>query len=130
MKLLGNLSHGITPIQKHLLYKCCILPIALYSFQLWFYHYAPLAYLLKALGKIQRRVAIWILRAFKTSLQEGIEAITGLIPIKLHLKKLRGRAQLRALALSTNHIIHLLMDSSFRSSNNPHSSSLSNFTGY
>ena len=54
----------------------------------------------------------------------------GLIPIKLHLKKLRGRAQLRALALPTNHIIHSLMDSSFRSSNIPHSSFLSNFTSH
>jgi len=35
---------------------------------------------------MQRRVAIWILGAFKTSLHEGIEAIAGLIPIKLHLQ--------------------------------------------
>ena len=34
IKLLGNLSQGITPIQKHLLYRCCVLPIALYSYQL------------------------------------------------------------------------------------------------
>ena len=58
MKLLGNSSHVITPLQKHLLYRCCILPIALYGFQLWFYHYASLLYPLKAFGKIQRRVAI------------------------------------------------------------------------
>ena len=31
MKLLGNSSHSISPLQKRLLYKCCILPIALYS---------------------------------------------------------------------------------------------------
>jgi len=34
MKLLGNLSRGINPIQKCLLYRCCALPIALYGFQL------------------------------------------------------------------------------------------------
>ena len=85
MKLLGNSSHGITSLQKRLLYRCCILPIALYSFQLWFYHRAPLSYPLKALGKMQRRVAIWILGVFKISLSKGIEAITDLIPIKLHL---------------------------------------------
>ena len=94
MKLLENSSRSITPLQKHLLYRCCILPIVLYSFQLWFYHRALLLYPLKALGKIQRRVAIWILGVFKTSPSEGIEAITGLIPIKLHLQKLRSRAQL------------------------------------
>jgi len=71
-----------------------------------------------------------MLGAFKTSPQEGIKAITGLIPIKLHLKKLGGRVQLRALALPTNHIIRSFMDSSFRSSNIPHPSSLSNFTSH
>jgi len=38
MKLLGNSSHGINPLQKHLLYRLCILPIVLYGFQLWFYN--------------------------------------------------------------------------------------------
>ena len=32
MKILGNLSRGIIPTQKCLLYKCCILSIALYGF--------------------------------------------------------------------------------------------------
>ena len=32
MRILGNLSCGIIPTQKHLLYRCCILSIALYSF--------------------------------------------------------------------------------------------------
>ena len=71
-----------------------------------------------------------MLGAFKTSPQEGIEVIAGLIPIKLHLKKLGGRVQLQTLALPTNHIIHSLMDSSFGSSSIPHSSFLSNFTGH
>ena len=34
MKLLGNSSQEIIPIQKHLLYRCCVLPITLYSYQL------------------------------------------------------------------------------------------------
>ena len=34
MKLLGNSLQGINPIQKRQLYRCCVLPIALYSFQL------------------------------------------------------------------------------------------------
>jgi len=32
MKLLGNLSQGINLLQKHLLYRCCALPIAMYGF--------------------------------------------------------------------------------------------------
>ena len=57
-------------------------------------------------------------------------AIVSLIPIKLNLKKLGGKAQLQALTLPTNHIICSFMDSSFGSSNNPHPSSLSNFTSH
>ena len=32
MKILGNSSHSISLTQNHLLYRCCVLPIALYSF--------------------------------------------------------------------------------------------------
>ena len=52
MKLLGNSSCGISPIQKRQLYRCCILPIALYGFQLWFYNKAPMAYYMKLLNKM------------------------------------------------------------------------------
>jgi len=34
IKLLGNLSRGINLLQKRRLYRCCMLPIALYSFLL------------------------------------------------------------------------------------------------
>ena len=88
MKLLGNSIWGINPIQKRHLYKYCVLPIALYGFQLWFYNKASLSYPMKILGKIQRRATIWILGAFKTLPTEGLKAIAGLIPIKLHLHKL------------------------------------------
>ena len=123
MKLLGNLSRGINPIQKHLLYRCCILPIALYSFQLWFYNKVPLSYHMKILGKMQRRAAIWILGTFKTSLSEGIEAIAGLIPIKYYLQKLVERSQLQSATLPTNHLIRLLMNdhSDYHSISNPYS---------
>jgi len=88
MKLLGNSLHGIFPLQKQQLYRCCILPIVLYGFQLWFYNKVPLLYYLKLLNKMQRRAAIWILGAFKISPSEEIEALAGLIPIKYHLQKL------------------------------------------
>jgi len=58
MKLLGNSNHSINPLQKHLLYRTCVLLIVLYGFQLWFYNCALMTYHLKALGKMQRRVAI------------------------------------------------------------------------
>jgi len=92
MKLLGNLSRGINPVQKRLLYRCCALPIALYGFQLWFYNKALISYHMKILNKMQRRATTWILGAFKTSPTEGIEVIAGLIPIKFHLQKIAKRS--------------------------------------
>ena len=40
---------------------------------------------MKILGKMQRKATIWILEVFKTLPIEGLKAIAGLIPIKLHL---------------------------------------------
>jgi len=84
-KILSNSIRGLNPNQKRLLYKSCALPIALYGFQLWYFHKAPLLYSLKMLGKLQRRAVIWILEIFKTSPSLGVEAITGLMPINLYL---------------------------------------------
>ena len=110
MKILGNSVRGLIPHQKCLLYRSCILPIALYSFQLWYYNRTPLSYLLKMLGKIQRRAAIWILGAFKTFPLFSLKAIAELIPINLHLQKLSRRSQLRAHTLPNNHILQSLME--------------------
>ena len=65
---------------------------------------------MKILDKMQRRAAIWILEAFKTSPTEGIKAIVRIIPIKFHLQKLTRRSQIRLFKLPSNHIIRDLMD--------------------
>jgi len=59
---------------------------------------------------MQRRVALWISDAFHTSSSSDIEAISGLIPIHLHLQKFNSRFHLRAYLLSYNHIIKLLLE--------------------
>ena len=128
MKILGNSNRGINLSQKCLLYRSCILPIVLYEFQLWFYNHALLSYHLKILGKIQRRAAIWILGAFKTSLMLGIEAIVRLIPIKLYLQKLSGRSQPWAYLLSPNYLIWSLIDSSNSRFSSQHPNSLDSLT--
>ena len=51
-------------------------------------------YHMETLDKMQRRAAIWILGAFKTSPTEGIEAIARIIPIKFYLQKLTKRSQI------------------------------------
>ena len=58
MKILSNSTRDLNPCQKHLLYRCCAMPIALYGFQLWHYNKASLSYPLKIMNKIQRRVAL------------------------------------------------------------------------
>ena len=110
MKMLGNSNCGINPLQKYLLYKSCILPIALYGFQLWFYKCALTAYYMKILEKMQRCTVIWILEAFKTSPLYDVEVIVELISIKLHLQKLSSRSQLHANKLPHNHLLRLLID--------------------
>ena len=65
MKMLGNSSRGLLPIQKRLLYRTCILPIALYEFQLWFFKGTPIRKNLSELKKIQQRAAFWITGAIK-----------------------------------------------------------------
>jgi len=67
---------------------------------------------MKILNKMQRRAAIWILGAFKTSPSEGIEAITGIIPIKYYIQKIAKRSQLRLFKLPNNHILRNLLDGS------------------
>jgi len=77
----------------------------MYGFQLWFYNKAPLLYHFKILNKMQRRATIWILGAFRTSPLEGIKALMGLIPIKLHLQKIARRSLIYSFKLPTNHIL-------------------------
>ena len=77
---------------------------------------------------MQKRAAIWILRAFKILLSERIEAIAGIIPIKFYLQKLTKRSQIHPFKLSTNHILRELMNDSPILSNKPNSHAVSSLT--
>jgi len=88
----------------------CILPIALYGFQLWFFKGAPTLKNLSELKKMQWRAAIWITDTFRTSSTEGVEAIAGLVPIASHLCKLNGRHHLRYASIPPSHAINLLLN--------------------
>ena len=83
---------------------------------------------MKILDKMQRRATIWILRVFKTSPTEEIEAITGIIPIKFYLQKLIRRSQICPLKLLTNHIIRNLMDNTPNLIKKPNSHAVSSLT--
>jgi len=128
MKMLGNLSRGLLPTQKCLLYRTCIVPIALYDFQLWFFKDAPTIKNITELNKMQRRAALWITGAFHMSPSEGVEAIAGLIPINLYLKKLNGRHHLRYMTIHSLHAINTLLDSHQNRNQNQHKFALANLT--
>ena len=56
--MLENSTRRLLSMHKWLLYRICILPITLYSFQLWYFKGAPLYQPFKKLRKIQRRVVL------------------------------------------------------------------------
>ena len=58
IKFLDNSLRDINPLQKKRLYRCCTLPIALYSFLLWYYNKALTYYHLNILWKMQQRAAL------------------------------------------------------------------------
>ena len=77
---------------------------------------------------MQRRAAIWILGAFKTSPLEGIETIAGIIPIKYHIQKIAKRSQLCLFKLPNNHILRNLLDNSTPRSNSTNSHTIGSLT--
>ena len=58
MKMLGNSSWGLLPMQKWLLYRTCILSIAMYGFNLWFFKGAPIVKNVNELKKMQCKAAL------------------------------------------------------------------------
>ena len=107
-------------MQKRLLYRTCILPIAIYGFNLWFFKGAPIVKNINELKKMQCKAAFWITGTFQTSPTDGIEAIAGLIPITLHMRKLNGRHHLRYGSIPSLHAINSLLDSQHAKNHPPH----------
>jgi len=113
MGTLGNSARGLPPLEKRLLYRACVLPIAMYGFRLWFFEGAKNKTAFKILTQMQRKAALWITGAFRTSPTGGTEALAGLIPVHLHLRKLADRANLRIATLSDTHPIQSLLSEDY-----------------
>ncbi|CAA7267573.1 unnamed protein product [Cyclocybe aegerita] len=92
MRMLGNSTRGLSPKQRHLLYRSCVVPIATYGYRLWYFDGARNKGTMNQLKRMQRKAALWITGAFRTSPTGGLEALAGLIPVHLMLKKLATRA--------------------------------------
>jgi hypothetical protein len=67
MGMLGNSFCGLSPRQKHILYRSCVMPIATYGFKLWYYSGAHHKGQVAKLAKMQHHTALWITSAFRTS---------------------------------------------------------------
>src|SRR5688572_8779070 len=80
---------------------------------------------MKSLVQMQCKAALWITGAFRTSPLGGVEALAGLIPIHLHLKKLSQRGSFRVATLSSTHLIRLLLDVTLHMQAIPHQLSFS-----
>ncbi|KAJ2923683.1 hypothetical protein H1R20_g13407, partial [Candolleomyces eurysporus] len=109
MRMLGNSTRGLSPRNKRILYRACVVPIATYGHRLWYFEGAKTKGALKTLTSMQRKAACWIIGAFRTSPTGGVESLAGLPPIRLHLHKLSQRAVFRTATLSDTHPLRSLM---------------------
>jgi hypothetical protein len=103
MGMLGNAFCGLSPQQKHILYRSCVIPIATCGFKLWYYSGACHKGQVAKLTKMQHRAVLWITGAFCTSPVGGVGALAGLIPINLHLQKLVAQSSYWIATLSPTH---------------------------
>ncbi|CAA7268136.1 unnamed protein product [Cyclocybe aegerita] len=103
MHMLGNSTRGLSPKQQCLLYRSCVVPIAMYGYHLWCFDGTCNKGAMNQLKRMQRKAALWITGAFRTSPTGSLEALAGLIPVHLMLKKLATCAVYRVATLSDTH---------------------------
>ena len=75
MRMLGNSARGLLPDQKRTLYRSCVVPVALYGFRMWYYNGARNKGVIKMLTSMQRKAALWITGAFRTSPTGGVKLV-------------------------------------------------------
>ncbi|CAA7270141.1 unnamed protein product [Cyclocybe aegerita] len=109
MRMLRNSTRGLLPKQRRLLYRSCVVPIATYGYRLWYFHGACNKGTMNQLKQMQQKVALWITGAFRTSPTGGLEALAGLIPIHLVLKKLATHAVYHVATLSDTHLLRSML---------------------
>ncbi|CAA7270634.1 unnamed protein product [Cyclocybe aegerita] len=109
MRMLRNSTRGLSPKQRRLLYRSCIVPIATYGYRLWYFEGARNKGAMSQLKRMQQKAALWITGVFRTSPTGSLEALAGLIPVHLMLKKLAMCAVYRVATLSGTHPLHSMM---------------------
>ncbi|CAA7267598.1 unnamed protein product [Cyclocybe aegerita] len=123
MRMLRNSTRGLSPKQRRLLYRSCVVPIATYGYRLWYFDGARNKGAMNQLKWMQRKAALWITGAFRTSPTGGLEALAGLIPVHLMLKKLATCAVYRVATLSDTHPLRSMMGEGLLKRAAPHARS-------
>jgi hypothetical protein len=114
MGMLGNSVRGLVPMQKHLLYQSCVVPVMTYGLGLWFFKGACIQGSIKALAQIQSAAACWITGGFRTTPIGGMLALAGLLPMHILLKRLADKGALRASLLVPSHPLRTILGVSLR----------------
>ena len=109
MVSLGNSVRGLSPKNKRLLYRACVLLVAMYGAKLWYYEGSHFKGPMKALRTMQARACRWITGAFRISPSGVVETLAGIPPIHLHIRKLVERSHVRLRTLARSHSAQLLV---------------------
>src|SRR6188768_2466855 len=96
-------------MQRHLLYRTCMVPIATYGLRLWYFDGACNKAACTTCLSMQHQAALWITGAFKTSPTGAIEAIAGLTPMHILLRHLSSWAKAYIETLSLTHLLWSMM---------------------
>ncbi|CAA7270785.1 unnamed protein product [Cyclocybe aegerita] len=123
MRMLRNSTRGLSPKQWCLLYRSCVVPIATYSYRLWYFDGTRNKGAMNQLKRMQRKAALWITGAFRTSPTGSLEALAGLIPVHLMLKKLATHAVYRVTSLSDTHPLCSMLGEGLLRQAEPHTCS-------
>jgi hypothetical protein len=115
-------------MQKCLLYRICILPVATYGYRLWYHDKAKVKGLMLSLSRMQRQAALWIIGAFRTSPTGRCEAIAGFILIHLHIHRLVDRSSFRANTLAASYPLRTLLGPGRYMAAEPHARSIYHMT--
>ena len=124
MNVLRNSTRGLPSLQKWLLYYSYIITITTYGFWLQFFIRAPAKAQILLLTAMQYKTAFWFLGVFYTSPTGGIKALSGLILIHLHLKKLAKQSCLKTTILPSQDILIFLLSARNSKGTSPYSRSL------
>ncbi|KAJ3500702.1 hypothetical protein NLJ89_g9676 [Agrocybe chaxingu] len=113
MGMLDNSTRGLTPKQRCLLYRSCVVPITTYGYHLWYFQGGNYKVALTHLNRMQHKAALWITGAFCTSPTGVLEALAGLIPVHLMLKKLAMHTVYRIATLSDTHPLSSILSKAY-----------------